>query len=47
MKVCDKCGKENTECAEFTKKVFGLFKVKMNVCQSCLSKAFRLFKKGK
>lgn len=39
--VCSNCGKVNAECAEF--KLLWIFKYK--VCQSCISKAFRSFKK--
>ena len=44
--TCDKCKKENTEVAVFTKKLFGLFNVKVQVCQSCISNVFRQFRKG-
>lgn len=44
--TCDNCKKENTEVAIFTKKILGLFKVKVQVCQSCISKVFKQFRKG-
>lgn len=44
--TCDNCKKENKEVAIFTKKILGLFKVKVHVCQSCISNVFRQFKKG-
>ena len=39
---CNVCKKSNAECASY--KVFKIFNFK--VCQSCISKAFRGFKKG-
>lgn len=44
---CSQCNKLNSEVKVFTKKVLWVFTVEVPVCQSCLSKAFRLFKKGK
>ena len=44
--TCDNCKKENTEVAIFTKKVLGWFNVKVQVCQSCISKVFKQFRKG-
>lgn len=41
--VCSHCGKQNAECVEF--KLLWILKYK--VCQSCISKAFRSFSKGK
>ena len=47
MLKCDHCGKENKEVAVFTKRIIlGLFKVKVHVCQSCISKTFKSFTKG-
>ena len=43
MCKCCNCGKKNAECAKF--KLLWLFEYK--VCQSCVSKAFRSFVKGK
>lgn len=43
---CDKCKKENTEVAVFTKKILGFIPVKLQVCQSCISKVFKQFRKG-
>ena len=47
MFKCNNCGKDNKEVAVFHKKILGLFKVKVQVCQSCVSKAFRSFIRGK
>ena len=47
MLKCDNCGKDNKEVAVFTKKILGLFKVKVHVCQSCISKTFKSFTKSK
>ena len=44
--TCDNCKKENNEVAIFTKKILGLFKIKVQVCQSCISKVFKQFRKG-
>lgn len=44
---CDHCGKANKECAVFTKRVWFVFKTDVVICQSCVSKAFRSFRKGK
>ena len=44
--TCDNCKKENTEVAVFNKKILGLFNVKVQVCQSCVSKTFKSFIKG-
>lgn len=44
---CSHCGKGNSECAVFEKKVLWIFTVEVPICQSCVSKAFRSFKKGK
>ena len=46
MLKCNQCGKENKEIAVFTKKVLGLFKVKVHVCQSCISQTFKSFMKN-
>ena len=46
MFKCNHCGKDNKEVAVFTKKILGLFNVKVQVCQSCISKVFRQFTKG-
>ena len=46
MLKCNHCGKDNKEVAIFTKKVLGWFKVKVQVCQSCISKVFKQFRKG-
>lgn len=46
MLKCDHCGKDNKEVAVFTRKILGLFKVKVHVCQSCISKVFKSFTKG-
>lgn len=46
-KNCDHCGKANKECAVFNKKILWVFSVDVVICQSCISKAFRSFKKGK
>ena len=45
--TCDECGKQNSECAIFKHKVFVFFKLETAVCQSCVSKIFRSFKKNK
>lgn len=44
--TCDNCKKENTEVAVFNKKLLGLFKIKVRICQSCISKVFKQFRKG-
>lgn len=44
--TCDKCKKENTEVAVFTKKILGFIPIKLQVCQSCISKVFKQFRKG-
>lgn len=44
---CAHCGLVNDECAVFEKKLLWVFTVEVPVCQSCVSKAFRSFKKGK
>lgn len=44
---CSQCNKENTEINIFSKKILWVFTVEVPVCQSCISKAFRQFKKGK
>ena len=46
MLKCNHCGKDNKEVAIFTKKVLGWFNVKVHVCQSCISKVFKQFRKG-
>ena len=46
-KVCDNCGKKNTELVQFNKKVFRFFNCNTYVCQSCISKTFRSFNKDK
>jgi hypothetical protein len=46
-KNCSHCGKANNECAVFEKKVLLVFTVEVPICQSCVSKAFRSFVKGK
>lgn len=40
--VCSNCGKADKECAEFNLAFF----LKYRVCQSCVSRAFRSFKKN-
>lgn len=40
--VCSNCGKQNAECVELKL----LWVLKYKLCQSCVSKAFRSFKKG-
>jgi len=42
--VCDCCGRSN-ECAVIEKRALGFFVVKVSMCQSCVSKTFKLFKK--
>lgn len=44
---CSQCNKLNSEVKIFTKKVLWVFTVEVPMCQSCISKAFRQFKKGK
>ena len=44
--TCDNCKKDSKEVAIFTKKALGLFIVKVQVCQSCISKVFKQFRKG-
>ena len=46
MLKCNHCGKDSKEVAVFTKKILGLFKVKVQVCQSCISQTFKSFTKG-
>lgn len=46
MLKCNHCGKENKEVAVFTRKILGFFKVKVCVCQRCISNVFRQFRKG-
>ena len=42
---CDLCGKE-AEGIEITKRVLWIFKVKVRLCQSCVARTFRKFRKG-
>lgn len=44
---CANCGKVNTECVGFKKTTMFIFKSEQYICQTCISKAFRSFKKGK
>ena len=44
--TCDNCKKENKEVAIFTKKILGWFKVKVQVCQSCVPSTFKSFMKN-
>ena len=46
MLKCDRCGNKNKEVAVFYKKILGLFRVKVQVCQSCISQVFKQFVKG-
>ena len=46
MLKCNHCGKDNKEVAVFTKMILGWFKVKVNVCQSCISQTFKSFMKN-
>ncbi len=43
---CDICQKDNTEFVIYSKDtLFGLTNIEIHVCQSCVSKQFREFKK--
>jgi len=44
---CTVCGKEDTEGLIVKGKIFKIFTVNVEICQKCISKAFRSFKKGK
>ena len=44
--TCDNCKKENKEVAIFTKNILGFVPVKIQICQSCISKTFKSFTKG-
>ena len=46
MLKCNHCGKDNKEVAVFTKKILGFVPVKVRICQSCISKVFKQFRKG-
>jgi len=44
---CDCCGLKNAECMVLKKKVLLVFVTDVAICQTCVSAAFRSFKKGK
>lgn len=44
--TCDNCKKDSKEVAVFNKKILGLVSVKVQICQSCISKVFKQFRKG-
>ena len=44
---CDYCGKENTECLVIKKRFWVFFVTDVAICQTCVSRAFKLFSKGK
>lgn len=45
--TCDCCGKVNAECMVIEKRFWVFFVTDVAICQTCVSKAFRLFKKDK
>jgi len=46
--VCENCGKDNAECVAFKKKGFWFLPDKETfICQTCISRAFGSFRKGK
>lgn len=45
--VCDNCKKENLECVVYTSKICFFFTKEVKICQSCVSKGFRSFRKDK
>ena len=44
---CDYCGKTNSECLVVEKRFWVFFVTEVALCQSCVSRAFKLFSKGK
>ena len=44
--TCDLCGKMD-EGIRFTKKILGIFPVDIYVCEGCLSRLFRKFRRGR
>ena len=44
--VCDNCKKKNSELVVFTKDII-FIPVRVKICQSCISKAFKSFNKNK
>ena len=44
---CDCCNKYNSECMVFKKRVLWYFVIEVKLCQSCMSRAFKLLNKGK
>ncbi len=45
--MCSVCKKENKELVVFETKIVWFIPKDIIVCQSCISKAFRSFRKGK
>lgn len=46
-KKCTCCGKVNAECMVIEKRFWIFFITDVAICQTCVSRAFKLFSKGK